>query len=261
MRNRFLWLVIFLGWILFSCGTDNRSDTQYSSVQTEILTQDNVMEPAQQHMVKEGYLSIEVNNLGAIAEFVKGKLKEYGGFVASEGAYEESGRISRNMTVRVPAQHFDSLLSDLEKHALRITNKNISLRDVSEEYVDLDARLTTKRELEQRYRELLKQARTVEEILSIERELASVRAEIESMTARLNFLNNRVSMSILNLEYYQTLSPTHQFASKLGQSAIKGWFAFLSFTIWMASLWPFALLALLLVVLYKQRKRRQSTSG
>lgn len=245
-----------------SCGNRNAGDGYYAAVNSqemEVSARTSVGEKTSPHIIKEGYLSIEVRDINGASGEIAAKIKELEGFVASESAYSESTRSSRNMTVRIPADRFDQLISFLEAQAVRVANKNITLRDVSEEYVDVEARLATKRELEQRYRELLAKARTVEEMLSIERELANVRAEIESMTGRLKYLSDRVALSTLNLEVFQTFSPAYAFGQKLSKSFVDGWYAFLGFLVWLAGLWPFVLIVLVIWFILKYYKRRRKS--
>ncbi len=233
-------LVVFL-----SCNNRHTNESYYGSINTqemEVSSKSSEGETFPQRIIKEGYLSIEVRDISVASGVVAAKIKEFEGFIASESAYSESNRSSRNLTIRIPANRFDELVSAIEAQAIRVANKNITLRDVSEEYVDVEARLTTKRELEQRYRELLSKAKTVDEMLSIERELANVRADIESMTGRLNYLSDRVALSTLNVEIFQTFSPAYAFGQQLGKSFVNGWHEFLGFLVWLAGLWPFLIL-------------------
>lgn len=242
-----------------SCGNRHSGNGYYSAVNSqemEVSARANDGETIPQRIIKEGYLSIEVRDINQASGAIMDKIKELEGFVASESAYSESSRSSRNMTIRIPADRFDQLIAFLETQAVRVANKNITLRDVSEEFVDVEARLTTKRELEQRYRELLAKAKTVEEMLSIERELANVRAEIESMTGRLKYLSDRVALSTLNLEVFQTFSPAYAFGQKLGKSFVDGWYAFLGFLVWLAGLWPFLVIILVIWFIFRNYRRR-----
>ena len=95
--------------------------------------------------------------------------------------------------IRVPADRFDELLLIIEPLASKIESKNINTQDVTEEFIDVETRLKTKKELETRYLEILKQAKTVTDIISIESQIATVRSEIESMEGRINYLKNQVS--------------------------------------------------------------------
>lgn len=241
-----LFLAGMVSVAFLSCNNRQSSERYYNSINTQemdVSSKAGEGEALPQRIIKEGYLSVEVSDIGDASGVVAAKIKELEGFVASESAYSESNRSSRNLTIRIPANRFDELVSAIEAQAIRVTNKNITLRDVSEEYVDVEARLTTKHELEQRYRELLTKAKTVDEMLSIERELANVRAEIESMTGRLRYLSDRVALSTLNVEIFQTFSPAYAFGQQLGKSFVDGWYAFLGFLVWLAGLWPFLIMA------------------
>jgi len=102
---------------------------------------------------------------------------------------------------------------------------------VTEEFIDIQARIKTKKELENRYKELLAKANTVEELLSIEKELGTLRTEIESIEGRLKYLQDRVSLSSLTIEYYELTTSSFRFIPKLGKSFVTGWNWFLSFIV------------------------------
>lgn len=261
MKTPNLLLMAFFTTAMLSCGgpTAYRGDAVSSMPAEGVFVQSEkefAANEQQQRIIKEGYFSFETKDVLATTQFVKQQVQAFGGTISSEGAYDESMRTARNMVIRVPAGNFDALVASLEQHALKVVNKNISLRDVGEEFVDVEARLNTKKQLETRYIELLGKAKTVEELLSIERELANVRGEIESMTGRLRYLTDKVALSTLNLDFFQTHSPASKFVDKLGSSFVNGWYAFLGFMVWLAGLWPFVLLALLLVATYRLRVRR-----
>lgn len=122
-------------------------------------------------------------------------------------------------------------------------NKNINTQDVTEEFIDVQARLKTKKELEIRYRELLKLAKTVNEMISIEREMGEVRSDIESMEGRLNYLKNHVAFSTVKVSYYETIATDFGFSSKFIQSFKNGWNNLILFLIGIINVWPFLILA------------------
>jgi len=131
---------------------------------------------------------------------------------------------------------------------------------VTEQFIDVEARLKTKKELEIRYKEILKQAKTVQDIVSIESQIASVRSEIESMEGRLNYLKNQVAFSTLNVTYYETIGTDFGFASKFIESLKGGWDNLLAFIIFMINLWPFVLgLSIVVVWIWRKRMKRKSS--
>ena len=75
---------------------------------------------------------------------------------------------------------------------------------MTEEFVDLKARLKAKKELEDRYLQLLEQAKNVKEMLEIERELSNIREEIEAKEGRLQYLQNKVTLSTIYINFYKT---------------------------------------------------------
>lgn len=126
-----------------------------------------------------------------------------------------------------------------------VDNLAVQVQDVTEEYIDAEARLKNKRELEARYRELLKQAKTISDILAIESNLNQVRSDIESIEGRLNYLKNQVSFGTIQLRYYQHKEKEDGFFAKVGPAISNGWSSLLKFLIGLLHIWPFLLLAAL----------------
>ena len=212
-------------------------------------------------LIRNGSLEFQTEEVKKTKTEIEKICKELNAYISSESENNYGERLQYNQVIRVPANQFDALVARLEPLALKIENKNISTEDVTEQFIDVEARLKTKKELEARYREILKQAKTVEEIVSIESQIANVRSEIESMEGRLNFLKNQVSFSTLNVTYYETIGIDFGFASKLVQSLKGGWDNLLAFIIFLVNLWPFVLgLAALTFWFWNKRKKRKSST-
>lgn len=123
----------------------------------------------------------------------------------------------------------------------------------------MEARLKAKKELEGRYLELLKKANKISEILEIEKELVLIREEIESKQGQLNYLQNRVSMSTLEITFYKQTTETGvtvSYGSKMWNS-IKGGVSWMpGFFLGLLYIWPLLLIAAL--VFYYIRKRKKN---
>jgi uncharacterized UPF0160 family protein len=193
-------------------------------------------------LIRTGDLSFEVKDVLETKKSVSDICSTLKAFSSSESQSNLDDRIQFFQTIRVPADRFDELVTQLEKLAVRIENKSINTQDVTEEFIDVEARLATKKSLEERYREILKQAKTVADIVSIESQIATVRAEIESMQGRMNYLKNQIAFSTLQVNYYQRVGVDFGFFSKAASAIGKGWDNFLSFIIVVINLWPFVLL-------------------
>lgn len=211
-------------------------------------------------LIKNGDLSFETNDVKKTKASVEAICKELNAYISNENQNNYGERLQYNQTIRVPADQFDALMQKLEAEAVKIESKNINTQDVTEEFIDVEARLKTKKELEARYREILKQAKTVQDIVSIESQIAAVRAEIESMEGRLTYLKNQVAFSTLNVSYFEIIGTDFGFANKFIRSLGKGWDNLLAFIIVLANLWPFFVLAGAIgwgVSRWKKRKKNQ----
>jgi hypothetical protein len=193
-------------------------------------------------LIRTGDLSVEVKDVLETKKSVEEICKALKAYSSSESQSNMDDRIQLYQTIRVPAEHFDELIAQFEKLAVRIENKSINTQDVTEEFIDVEARLATKKSLEERYREILEQAKSVADIVSIESQIASVRADIESMQGRMNYLKNQVAFSTLQINYFQRIGKDFGFFSKAARAIGQGWDNFLSFTIVVINLWPFVML-------------------
>ncbi|MBN2488649.1 MAG: DUF4349 domain-containing protein [Methanosarcinaceae archaeon] len=157
-------------------------------------------------------LTIEVDDATSAVEAISKLAQEAGGFVSGSSVYDnyynENTRKSGYITIRVPQSGFTSVLEKIELLG-SVTSKSTSGRDVTEEYIDLSARLANLERQEVRLLEILNMTATVEEVLSVEKELERVRGEIESLTGRLNYLNDRVDFSTINVHVAEPRPITH----------------------------------------------------
>jgi hypothetical protein len=168
--------------------------------------------------------------------------EKWKGYVGSESAYNTSEHNSTTFIIRVPAAHFDSLLASATIGIDHFDRKDITVKDVTEEYVDVEARLKTKKDLEQRYQEIMKKATTVSEMLEIEKEMGTLRADIESIEGRLNVLKSHVSFSTFTVTIYEMVTAPSFFGTRIGSGFVNGWNNLLDFFVFIVNLWPFFLL-------------------
>jgi hypothetical protein len=169
-------------------------------------------------IVRTGQASIEVDSLEPSMAELRRIVQRTGGFVAD--ASIQSGRKqlrTATLELKVPASQFDELTEGLEPLG-RLQFVNVGAEDVSEEFVDLTARVANSRRLEDRLVELLR-TRTgkLQDVLTVERELARVREEIERMEGRMRFLKSSAQLSTLSVNLYE---PAPILASHPGRNAI-----------------------------------------
>jgi uncharacterized protein DUF4349 len=136
--------------------------------------------------------------IGVIAE-------KHGGFVVvseskhNDAASQNVASTLVNVVVRVPAQKFQTALDEIRAVGGRILHEKSSGQDVTEEYIDLEARIRTKKALEAQFLEIMKQARKISDAMEVQTQLAEVRTEIERLEGRRRFLENQSALSTINI--------------------------------------------------------------
>ncbi len=192
-------------------------------------------------IIKTGNLNIEVENYQESIITIRNIIKQTQGYISNEEENHSSYQMYNTLTIRVPKEKFDDLLLKIEKSAYKVNSKNVNMQDVSEEYVDLTTRLKTKKEVELRYLDLLKQARSINEILSVENELRVIREEIEAKEGRVKFLDSQVGYSTLTLYVYQQYDNPYEpgFINKITKALGTGWEGIKIFVIGIFYIWPF----------------------
>ena len=149
-------------------------------------------------IISTASLTMEVENTESAFKEITQIVQTSGGFISSSSIYEVSGRNNGEITVKVPQRNFHSSIEQIEALGT-VKSKQISGQDVTEEFIDLSARLGNLKKQEARLQEILDMAVTVTDVLEVEYELERVRGEIERLTGRLNFINRSVEMSTISI--------------------------------------------------------------
>ena len=161
-----------------------------------------------------------------------------GGFVVestqSNSDVKATKRDTVAMIVRVPSAKFDEALNEIRQNASRVIVETVKGQDVTEEFIDIEARLKTQKALEEQFLEIMKRSNSVEDALNVQTEIASVRGEIEKVEGRKRFLENQASLSTIKIKLQ---SPTvfsansSGFLYQLTQAFNTGFNAALSFVL------------------------------
>ncbi|AFM03649.1 hypothetical protein Fleli_1212 [Bernardetia litoralis DSM 6794] len=215
------------------------------------------------HVIKTGDMNLQVQELEKAKEAVLQKVKANKGFTSAANYNDYSSSKQQNITIRVSSGNFENLMKELSTIGF-VKNQSQSSQDVSEEFVDIQARLKSKREVENRYSEILKEAKTISEILEIEDKLRVIREEIEAREGRLRYLKDQVSLSTINLTLIQELenyskAPERSFFSRLFENMGEGWDDFLMFVVGVMRLWVFWIVLIgIIFIITKWRKARKA---
>jgi hypothetical protein len=170
--------------------------------------------PANRKLIQRAELQVEIASYEDARQALDRRLAALGGFVADAKVnHGDGGVASATLVLRVPADKLAAFMSDASGFG-RVLHESLSSEDVTDAYVDVNARLANARRLEARLLELVA-ARTdgVTQLLEVERELARVREQIERYEAQIKSYDNQVAMSTIKLELVTppvvaTLPPT-----------------------------------------------------
>ncbi len=159
-------------------------------------------------IIRNADLTLEVRSPTDAQSQISSIAEQRGGFIvtseSSQRTSDEPGKrlLDIKLIARVPSNQFDNAISSIEKLSTNIIQRNVSGQDVTEEFIDLEARIKTQKALELQFLEIMKQANKVADALEVQRQIADVRTEIERLEGRKRFLENNTSLStiVVNLK-------------------------------------------------------------
>lgn len=213
-------------------------------------------------IIRSGYASIEVDSLETAVQAIHRIATSFGGTVGNTtltaGKYQVR---SATIELRIPAASFDEAVGGLNGIG-KLESVQSNAQDVGEEFVDVTARTANAKRLEERLVVLLAtRVGKLEEVLSVERELARVREDIERYEGRMRYLQSRVATSTLtvNVHEAQPLVSPNPGRTVIGDAFLSAWKNFVGLiAAVIASLGvilPIAAVALPAVVWVRRRKR------
>ena len=229
---------------------DRQSDKQIGNIEDQ---GSQIKDVTKRMIIRIGTMSIEVEKFDDAAAKVTDIVKRNGGYISNTtSSQNSSGKKQGTLVLKVPADKYDGLIAEVSTVG-KVMNQNINANDITEEYIDLEARLKTQRELEARLLKLLaeKTARLTD-VVEVEQKLASVRQIIESIDGKMRHMRNQSEMSTLTLSLYEPAilqtSSGGGFFYELGQGIKKGLRGFTEILSGMITLF-IALLPIIILVL------------
>ena len=161
--------------------------------------------PANQQIIRTAYVSVDVDDVATGVSAIADLTADLEGQLQSQSVQGTGEDSSANMTVRVPASNLDALLASIDTLG-EVTSSSVDAQDVAVEVIDLEARITTLEESIDRLRDLQGQAASVADLVTVESELSARQAELESLTARRDYLMRQVEMSTAFISLTTTTS-------------------------------------------------------
>ncbi|MEO8174324.1 MAG: DUF4349 domain-containing protein [Sediminibacterium sp.] len=212
-------------------------------------------------IIKTAEVTLELKDYGGYNQTIHKGLKAYGAYIATEDQSLTDDRNANNITIKVPVEQFENLMNFFSGDGVKVLQKKISSEDVTGEVVDTRSRIEAKKQMRDRYLELLKQARNMKEILEVQSEINAIQENIESASGRVGYLTHQSAYSTIHLQYFQYLNPDNKvkapsgFLFSLRESFKDGLHILSGLLILLVSIWPLILGGIIIFVfVWKKRK-------
>lgn len=151
-------------------------------------------------IIRTSYVQMVVGDVNDAIAKTGSLAQEMGGFVVSSESQQQGTERLGKISVRVPSDKVDEALGKIRALAIRVDRDTSSNKDVTEEYVDQDARLRTLKATEEQYLQLMKNTRTTEDIIKVQQSLQQVRQQIEQTEGRIKYLQRSTEMAVISVD-------------------------------------------------------------
>ena len=245
-------------------GTYERDKTPQDDKTKQVKHQQQIPAPKQdwdKKIIKTAAVNFEVKDFQKYNAEFRDKVKQVGGYIAQEQQAESEYKIENTLTIKVPVDQFDNAIQLLVTDVKKLNEKKITSDDVTTEFVDTRSRLESKKQVRLRYLDLLKQAKNMEEILSVQSEINGIQEEIESASGSIEYLSHSSSFSTINLTFYQILNETAvdkdkpSFSTKLSKAFKDGWSWIQDLFVVLVTIWPLFLAAFGVYLIFKRTRK------
>ena len=278
LKNRFKILAITLCTFCYACNNnsykeslttetvDISDDFQIAesdkTVNSYKIDQSNI--PLDLKIIKSATARYKVKNVKEATSKIKAIAQKNGAYISDLRFQNDLYKKENRFTIKVPQKHFDTVMDSVNIIVDFVEYENITTKDVTEEYIDIETRLKTKIEVKTRYETILrKNAKTVEDILKTEDKLRIIQEEIEAAQGRLKYLTNKVAFSTIQIDLYESVdyketpeSYTKTFWNSAKEGLSNGWYFIESFIIILINIWPLLLIGIISFFIVKKRFKK-----
>jgi hypothetical protein len=222
------------------------------------------------YLIKNATVIVETEDARAATEQLTAALAQVDGYVSDlHESVNAFGKRTVVMQIRIPSDRFDQSMLQVETLG-KVLNKQVNTQDVTEQYVDTEARARNLKRTEERLLEHLSRAGVLEEVLRVEQELTRIREEIERLEGQLRFLGDRVAYSTISITLQEAarsepITPAESFSTgKVFSEAMRSLVGF-GQGIWARVIWilvwsPVWLVPVLVGYLAYRRWRKQQAA-
>ncbi len=225
-----------------------------------------ILPAADRKIIRTGQITLEVSDIAKSMENVATVATDLGGYVVSSNRYGNDDKSSGRVSIRIPANRFSEAFIKLRNLANKVPNESTNSQDVTEEYTDLKTRQRNLEATEAQFLSLLEKAKTVDEILKVQKEISTVRGQIDQIKGRIQYLDRTTDMSLIEVTLQQTATVGKDGWNPLDtfKSAINGLIAIgkvlVDILIWIVILIPLWIVIGVIIFLVRRHGRKKQNS-
>jgi len=155
-------------------------------------------------LIRNVSMLLVVGSVDSASTRIERLVRQHGGFIESSSAENRGGNPLHTFRLRVPGEAVDAMVADLRSMSVRVERESQGVQDVTDQVVDVEARLRTLRATETELLGLLKDARArgqkTQDIMAVYRELTGIRTQIEQFEGQLQSLKDLAALSTISVE-------------------------------------------------------------
>lgn len=215
-------------------------------------------------IIKSANVRYKVVDVKQATRKIKRISQNYSSYISNLRFENNLYKKENRFTLKVPSKDFDAIMDSINTVAEFIEYENITTKDVTSEFIDVEARLKTKLEVKDRYESILRtKAKSVEELLNVEEKLQHIQEEIESSQGQLKYLSNKVAFSTIQIDLYETVEYKEEpnqyeksFLSELKDGFVSGWDILKLVFVGLVYIWPFIIIGIFAFIFIKKRLKK-----
>lgn len=201
-------------------------------------------------------MEFQVKNVDESTKEISQLCSKYNAFISHMNLTSSNYEISNHLTIRVDNKNFNQLINEIKGTSTFIRKVEIKSNDVTEEFIDIESRLNTKKEVRERYIDILRnRSGEIKDVIAAEDAIRKITEEIEAKEGRLRYLQDKVSQSTIDLEIYQKVDFKSEpetfekgFFTKAKESFETGWNIIIEILLLLLSIWPIILIVILFLI-------------
>jgi hypothetical protein len=243
--------------------TDNYNsgscDMAFTSIENMIDTPQ--IEFGKKKLIKDGSLIFNCKNMEKSKRNLDSLLMKFNGYYEEENLRKNENEIRYYLKLRLPSELFEAFIASLEGGSDELVSKSIDARDITDQYIDVEKRLANQRSQLEQYKELVRQASTVEDIVAVQEHMEELQSNIESKEGKIKLWNDQIALSNITVELLTEFTKVSEPEKKLSivdriwNALLSGVDKVVDIVFFFIRIWPFVFLTAFIWWYLKRRKK------